>query len=737
MKIGNEHKNKKNKKNKKYKDDIDTQEHETVDVYESAKPIMEYNDYLYDENGAPNIEAMNIVSKELGYENNMPKILKNKETYLELDDKVICPLLIQQFPQGEASLDTFQSVLKAQKHSYVSIVIRPAKISVQIRDLQKQKETNEAKLIDSGLNDMERTKIHAKIDEINTRLRELALSTRKNFLTSVSTVVEAPKEDVLEERLNDVRLSYTRLNLQPKRPNMNILSEIINHSVSTKHPSNFESYETFSQDSLATLIPFRERDVIGEGNNVGINLDTGHPVIFDFFQDVEGINFENKNMILLGINGSGKTFTAQTFFLGSLSQGPVTAIVDSESQFAGTVEGVGGINVSFKQSSTNKYGFNFFDVAETNAFKTIDKIKQNHDGTEVVIEEDVMEDYTIIDLVSKNNELLDVIETMFLLTTNKIISPNQRMLITKLITRIYADFGITSNVDSIYEYDVYDSKGNYVAKRKKQMPTIGSFVHLIYTDLKEVLEMRKHGKYNEDEFIIKNQYTFEDLTELYTSLSIFSKKHNGTKTMFDVQTKEGDELSNWSNVPAINFDISDLIAKPDAILTPLVLKIVFKWLKGNFANSNLELSKVAMIDELFRFVSPGSPWTKYVASDIEDFYRTFRKRNARIITMSQNVIELNNDVGKAIIAQSAFKVLLRHNQTDFDTLVETLKVSPDLANKVTRIGNNPGEFYMQIGSENDILHVKGSATKIHADLIAGSYLRGKHIKEIIEKKEKH
>ena len=222
---------------------------------------------------------------------------------------------------------------------------------------------------------------------------------------------------------------------------------------------------TFDRNSMATVFPFTTSEVgHSTGVPLGFNKQTGVPILFDNFHS----SLTNYNMVIFAKSGAGKSVTMKTLISRSyILMGIESLALDAEGEYSIVAESLGGINVVLSPNS--KTIINLFDVE-------VENVKDEITGRERAV-------------INVENKVEDVTQALLTMakgsTRSKEVNELTKQIIAESVAEEYAAYGITNDPESIYESSAIVQRGNMLEKRKKKMPTIGSWYKRIQKNAME------------------------------------------------------------------------------------------------------------------------------------------------------------------------------------------------------------------------------------------------------------
>lgn len=408
-----------------------------------------------------------------------------------------------------------------------------------------------------------------------------------------------------------------------------------------------DKLRNFNSSALVACFPFYNSEISHpSGVFLGVNMQTNTPMLIDFYnRDL----LNNSNLTIFGKAGSGKTFLVSVLTLRSTLKGIRTAIIDAEGEYKKLTDAVGGSYISIAQGSSST--INPFDIEE----------EEESDGRMVV---------------NIKDKVADVLNLVGVMSGG--LTPEQRSIVSYVVSELYSDKGITEDPASLFEYDSkFDKKtGKLYSNMKKAMPTFTDF----------------HNKLEEVALREKNR----ELRSLANALKIFKK--GGVYDMFDCQTS--DELKNFKNSPIVSFDISKL---EESILRPIGMYIALSWTWEKFGKKNPEIKKRIICDEAWMLTNKNMAGHEYTAQFLETNARRIRKRNGGLLVASQNFTEFaDNPQGAAVLTNAVVNIFLEQSPTDIDGVQTTFKLSD--GERQFLLSAKKGEFLIRMKNESSIAY---------------------------------
>ena len=418
---------------------------------------------------------------------------------------------------------------------------------------------------------------------------------------------------------------------------------------------------TFDRRSMATVFPFTTSE-IGHPTGVplGFNKQTGTPILFDNFHP----SLSNYNMVIFAKSGAGKSVTMKTLISRSaVLMGVQNLALDAEGEYSIVAESLGGINVVISPSS--KTIINLFDV-ET------EKVKDGITGRE----------RTVINIENKVEDVTQSLVTMAKGSTrSKDVNELTKQIIAETVAEEYAELGINSDPNSLYEQSKKINIQDKLYRSKKKMPTIGSWYK----------RLERKAKENDIE-----DYKFH-YSYLLKVMKQYIREFDGQMAYFDGQSTF--ELLEES--PFINLDISGL---EERFARPLAQQILLSWIwekyvKKNSVDRKKAAKKRVIVDEAWMLL----PYPEAV-DFLNTMARRARKRNVSLAIISQRFQDFyEKPEVQAVLTSSDTKLFLAQDKSEIQYVKEVFKLSEGEAGFLTTCFK--GEGLLKVGGDSAILQI--------------------------------
>ena len=415
-------------------------------------------------------------------------------------------------------------------------------------------------------------------------------------------------------------------------------------------------FRNMNTGAFSTMFPFYNPNVIHpKGTLLGINRLCNSPVIIDLFnRKVLG----NANLSILGMAGFGKTTLASVIALRSTAESVRSVIIDPENEYGPCTEAVGGTSIKISAGSDNM--MNPFDIDVEYM------LDRNGEPTDI----------QIVDVKGKISELM----SLFCVMIPEAAESNPKAHISAVLTRLYADFGITTSPDSLYveKRQLNSETGEYFSGRViKTMPRMKDF----YKALIDYAKAEQN----------------EELMRIAKSFSLYVE--GGAYDLFDCYTTVPNNT--FLNAPIIRFDISGI---ENDELRPIGMHIVMNWTWNKFIKKDLTTKKRIICDEAWMMLSPNMNGSKYTALFLEKCARRIRKYNGSLCCVSQNFREfIGRQEGVVILSNSAVKIFMAQSENDIEAASDNFLLTEGEREFLITAGR--GEALMKVGKESFITDV--------------------------------
>ncbi len=418
---------------------------------------------------------------------------------------------------------------------------------------------------------------------------------------------------------------------------------------------------TFDRRSMGTIFPFTTSEVgHPTGVPLGFNKQTGVPILFDNFHS----SLSNYNMVIFAKSGAGKSVTMKTLISRSaVLMGIESLALDAEGEYSIVAESLGGINVVLGPNS--KTIINLFDIEP-------EIIKDEITGKERVV-------------LNVENKVEDVTQALLTMargsTRSKEVNELTKQIIAESVGEEYAEAKINSDPSSIYESAATIVKGDVLAKRKKEMPTIGSWYKRVEKKAKE-----------NDNADYKFHYSY-----LLKVMKQYIREYEGQMAYFDGQST----FELLDGAPFINLDISQL---EERFARPLAQQILLSWIWEKYVKKNSEdrtkaSKKRVLVDEAWMLL----PYPEAV-DFLNTMARRARKRNVSLAIISQRFQDFyEKPEAQAVLTSSDTKLFLAQDKSEIGYLKEVFKLSEGEAGFLVTCLK--GEGLLKVGGDTAILQI--------------------------------
>ena len=422
---------------------------------------------------------------------------------------------------------------------------------------------------------------------------------------------------------------------------------------------------TFDRRSMGTVFPFTTSEVgHSTGVPLGINKQTGVPILFDNFHS----SLTNYNMVIFAKSGAGKSVTMKTLVSRSaVLMGVQSLALDAEGEYSIVAESLGGINVVISPSS--KTVINIFDIE-----------------TEIVKDEITGREKVVLNVENKVEDVTQALLTMAKGSTrSEEVNELTKQIIAESVAEEYAAHGINSDPNSLFEAASGEFGSNMLGRKRKDMPTIGSW----YRRIQKKADDNKNPDYN-------FHYSY-----LLKVMKQYIREYDGQMAYFDGQST----FDLLEGTLFINLDISQLEEK---FARPLAQQILLEWIWEKYVKKNSEdktkaAKKRVLVDEA---------WMLLPFPEAVDFLNTMarraRKRNVSLAIISQRFQDFyEKPEAQAVLTSSDTKLFLAQDKSEIQYLKEVFKLSDGEAGFL--ITCLKGEGLLKVGGDSAIIQIQPTA----------------------------
>lgn len=419
---------------------------------------------------------------------------------------------------------------------------------------------------------------------------------------------------------------------------------------------------TFDRRSMATVFPFINSDVGHEnGIPLGFNRQTGLPILYDNFSPT----LSNYNMVVFGKSGAGKGVTIKTLIARSaVLMGIESLALDAEGEYGVVAEALGGLNVVISPNSNTI--INPFDIEP-----------------EITRDEITGREKVALNVENKIEDVTQILLTMARGSTrSEDVNEVTKQIIAEAAAEEYASLGINNDENSLYERNVGGMvQNNYLGRKKKKMPTIGSWYRRLFNNAQknENPDYRAHYSY------------------LVKVMKQYVRELNGQMAYFDGQSTF-DLLEGTS---FINLDISNL---EERFARPLAQQILLSWIWEKYVKKNSEDKakagkKRVLVDEAWMLL----PYPEAV-DFLNKMARRARKRNVSLAVVSQRFQDFyEKSEVQAVLTSSDTKLFLAQDKSEIQYIKEVFKLSEGEAAFLTTCSRGQGLF--KVGEQTAIIEI--------------------------------
>ena len=522
--------------------------------------------------------------------------LTGGNTYAGMLDK----LFTGDFGQGnlEADMDFALHVIPVETSTELD------KINARIRGIKSD-------LYKKNLPDEKRAKLNDELDDLEVQQKRLRLNIEKAFRASIQLILSSNDLDTLKRFTNIItrRLAGSQIILRSADGKQ--LDAFLNLLPVKDEMTYAEHTYSFETSNLADMFMFGNGK-ISHSTGIVWGIDhMGRPIIYNGWDR----SLLNRNFIITGISGGGKTFAALKLVHHDVLRGIRHAIICPKGDYRRYVEAMGCPYFDFGLGSDKR--INFFDVD---------------------IEEPIINDVPtpIVNLESTIAAASAIIFKMIRVYDSTLLNGIAKRRIEDAIRNLYKQKGITREPSSLFEDKQATSFS--MERPRKKMPQL--------SDLQKELEKD------------------ERLNDIAEILKGFTQEH-GTpeRAIFDTQSN-----INIKDVPIFAFGLADLDVE---IMKPIGLFIATKWLATKFSHKNREIQKRVVVDECQVIME--DPETERW---LENEFRIVRFFNTSMGAITQGYeVFARSEHGLGIMKNAPTKLFLKQDKYDEGQLHEKFSLT--------------------------------------------------------------
>ena len=397
------------------------------------------------------------------------------------------------------------------------------------------------------------------------------------------------------------------------------------------------THRNITSSGVAACYPYTAFSLADpEGIAVGYHRENKSLIMVDPF----ATHYANANISLYGSSGQGKTFTLMTLTSRMRFQGVQQYILspDKQDEFRRICSAIGGVFVDISPSSTQR--INLFEISP------MESPERSLLGGDSYIEK---------------SWLVDKIDSIKIWCNYLIkdLTYAEKVTIGRVLTELYADFGITEDNSSVYE--------DPVKKTVKRMPIMSDFYERI----------RREKGLRPDIGIILSQFV----------------------------TGEAKSLNGHTNVDLNNkYIVFGLENIKGELLAPSMF-IILDYVWGKCRERKTE-KKMISIDEGWKLLDPKNP---LVGEFVQEIFKIIRGYGGGAIFATQSIVDLFRDgsnFGNAILSCSHSKIILGMEQKDLKLITGELGLSATESAQI--MGSEPGEALMCAGANHIPVKIQAS-----------------------------
>lgn len=579
----------------------------------------------------------------------MDKIYPNnvmlKYDYLKIDNMYISNIIISNLPK-EINMLELNNIIPSDVENTMTMYIKKVDIAGKVKELTKIiTETNsEIKSVNANQQDID---ILRNINKEAVELRKkIQVENEEIYIINMYISLKDISLTNLKIKLNRIISNLYAIGVLAKVANFRQDLIYINTLPINSGQNNLANKQTgidVTSSQLAYLMPYINNNIYTK-NGIVYGFMQNSVCIYDIFEKGN----MNHNLCVLGSSGAGKSYFLKTIILRNYCMNINQFILDIEGEYVKIAE---NINATIFNDSN----FNLLYIPEIFVLN----YKENY--------------------IEKKIE--KVIKYLKIITNNKI--DEYENICKKQIEKLYKDFSITKNLNSLYKY--YNKSNITINKEYLEYSKFPSFADLV-NKLEETKEIPIDVIKEMKEQVMYISYNVEDAKKL----------DNRIKKL-------------------VVFDLNKLSIND--------INIFFEYIEEFYGEKLL-----IYIDELWKII------TKYKESNIiykiAELFKSIRKKHAGIVVISQDIHDILNysdgEFGKSILNNSFTKLFFKMQYVDMNSLNDLGMLSDEDINNIRKLTR--GQAYMNIGDTKFNINIK--ASDYENKIIQGDEISEKDISSI-------
>lgn len=368
------------------------------------------------------------------------------------------------------------------------------------------------------------------------------------------------------------------------------------------------------------------------------------PVFLNFWN----VALDNKNKLIIGPSGSGKSFTVNSFISQHFHEGDDVIIIDIGGSYKGLFSIMGG--KYFEYNPLIPLTFNPFIVPWVSGKPQL--------STE------------------KLSFLISLISILWKQTGQELMK-TERSFLQQHLTAYYTYLSDTPQQISSIEQEQASYKNGNV---KQKSASMNSFYHFLETCLDEVQVCATISYFDLKSLLIV-------LTE-YTGAGAYAYLLNAPAEI---------EISEY---PLLCFDLNGI--REDLVLFPIISLLIIELVLDKIRKFPLRRKHIYM-DEAWSMLKDA------LGDFVMNMYRTIRKSNGAMSIITQGIDEIDRSpVGKAIVQNAAIRVVLDHSSApqQYELLQLSLGFTEHEMALLKSLRKNDiegwREFFIKFGNESEV-----------------------------------
>lgn len=406
--------------------------------------------------------------------------------------------------------------------------------------------------------------------------------------------------------------------------------------------------------ALRSMYPFISYQIYNpNGYVLGKNKDNHSMAVIDNFNTEL---YENANMLLLGTSGAGKTYTQQIIARRMFLNGIRCFFIIPKKgyEYKNGCTALNGTFISLRPGSSD-----CVNIMEIRPEGEINK--------KMVSDDAVIQNSSL--LAKKVTSLIVWLQLLFKDTENATMTTREFNILNRLIIKIYNDYGITEDNQSIFQEN---------SNRLKPMPILG--------DLYEAMQ---------------------DEPEVNRICDVIEPFVTGACKNMNGQTN----VNLRNNYIVFDIDEDDIGEKLFASFLYIGFDFVYSIVKENVYSKD-----AIFLDEVWKLMAD-----KDSAKQVKNMIKLVRGYGGSAILATQELqdfLKVDDEFGKSVLNNTALTILLKLKEMDLKLVKESLRLSEEDCDTISKLKKGtqtrPGECMLIANGDKIVIEVSSTKEEFEA-----------------------